>query len=1006
MQDAELLCEFVEEAREHLGDVEMQLLQIEAMGADVNDDLVNTVFRAIHSVKGAAGFLGLTQINNVSHRLENVLGKVRDHELVPDPFNVDVMLKAADRVRNLIEEIETSNETDNSELCEKLDALLAEPPAEKESPAGNDTAAEIDAAAEKDAAAEGSADGDEVSEEKPAATEGPTETKKPTRKRKTTAKKTTARKAPAKKSPARKPAAKKTAKATADPNTQPTVVESPPAEITNEVVAERAEAAIASIEQNLNPEPPRAAEPAGKPEAPQSAAATATATKSSTPEATIRVGVRVLDGLMNLAGELVLSRNQLLRVLGEQETGSNLDSIASGLDQVTTELQETIMQTRMQPIGNVFNKFNRVVRDLSGKLGKQCNLHVEGKEVEVDKTIVEAISDPLTHLVRNSVDHGVEMPEQRVASGKPRAGTLHLRAYHQSGKVRIEIEDDGKGIDADFLKGKAVSKGLLTQEQADAMSEREAVRLIFHPGFSTAEAVTDVSGRGVGMDVVRSNIEKLGGTVDIETEIKVGTTIIVTLPLTLAIIPSLIIRSGNDRYAIPQVNIAELVRIGPEDENRIEQVSDKEVLRLRGSLLPLVRLDETLGHSSAGQADSDEESSDAKVRHIVVVESGPLRYGMVVDDICDSEEIVVKPLGRHLSECPCLSGATILGDGRVALILDVNGTAQQSKMRTINQDTAGLPKDDQETAGRDEKQTVLLFTNDPSEQFAVPMEVVARIERVSNSDVVSVGSQELLHYRDGSLPLLRLENLTNALKGPEQDWIYVVVFETGGHEVGVIASDLIDIREVNDAFDATTFDDPGVIGSQVISGKTTRLMDTIELARKARPDWFDENGRAASPIARNSPSMQKNPSPQAGTEEADNAGADQILLAEDSSFFRRQVKKFLTDAGYAVVDCEDGREAWKTLQASPNRFKLILTDIEMPNMDGLELTRRIRSENQFVETPIIALTSLASQEDFQRGFDAGVTEYQVKLDRDELIHAIGRYAKASTPTAAPEPALA
>ena len=693
---------------------------------------------------------------------------------------------------------------------------------------------------------------------------------------------------------------------------------------------------------------------------------------------------------MNLAGELVLSRNQLLRVLGEQNTGSNLDSIASGLDQVTTELQETIMQTRMQPIGNVFNKFNRVVRDLSSKLGKQCNLHVEGKEVEVDKTIVEAISDPLTHLVRNSVDHGVEMPDERVASGKSPAGTLHLRAYHQSGKVRIEIEDDGKGIDAEFLKGKAVSKGLLTQEQADAMSEREAVRLIFHPGFSTAEAVTDVSGRGVGMDVVRSNIEKLGGTVDIETQIKVGTTIIVTLPLTLAIIPSLIIRSGSDRYAIPQVNIAELVRIGVEDENRIEQVTDKEVLRLRGSLLPLVRLDEALGQTSAKSSESPSESSDPNIRHIAVVESGPLRYGMVVDDVCDSEEIVVKPLGRHLSECPCLSGATILGDGRVALILDVNGTAQQSKLRSTDQEQAGQQSDELMESSSENTQSVLLFTNDPNEQFAIPMELVARIERVRSGQVVSVGSQELLHYRDGSLPLLRLENVANATAGPSLDWIYVVVFEASGREVGIIASHLIDIREVQDTFDTTTFDDEGVIGSQVIDDKTTRLLDTIELARKARPDWFDTDTHGSASLT------SKNGAPVVTQVEETTATGDKVLLAEDSSFFRRQVKKFLIDGGYSVVDCEDGREAWKTLEASPNDFKLILTDIEMPNMDGLELTRRIRSENHFAEIPIIALTSLASQEDFQRGYDAGVTEYQVKLDRDELISAIRRYAEASS----------
>ena len=697
---------------------------------------------------------------------------------------------------------------------------------------------------------------------------------------------------------------------------------------------------------------------------------------------------------MNLAGELVLSRNQLLRVLGEHDTGSNLDSIVSGLDQVTTELQETIMQTRMQPIGNVFSKFNRVVRDLSSKLGKQCELKVEGTEVEIDKTIIELISDPLTHLVRNSVDHGVEMPDDRVAAGKSASGTLQLHAYHQSGKVRIEIVDDGKGINAAILKEKAVSKGLLTQEQAESMGEREAVRLIFHPGFSTAQEVTDVSGRGVGMDVVRSNIEKLGGTVDIETQVGEGTTIVVTLPLTLAIVPSLIVQSGDDRFAIPQVNIAELVRIRNQEAKRIEQVNNKEVLRLRGSLLPLVRLKTTLGQVEPERSTVDSASDG--VRHIIVVESGILRYGLVVDDVLDSEEIVVKPLGRHLNECPCLSGATILGDGRVALILDVNGTAGQAKLRVNEEDKSHALALEHEANEKENNQSVLLFRNDPNEQFAVPMEVVARIERVRFDEIVSVGSQELLHYRDGSLPLIRLENVTKANPSPEQDCFNVIVFETSGHEVGVIASSLIDIREVRDIFDATTFDDVGVIGSQVIEGRTTRLLDTIELARKSRPDWFEEQAKKTAQVSND------NLSPAVKSTMSDSSAGESVLLAEDSSFFRRQVKRFLEESGYDVVDCEDGREAWNTLKESPDKFRIVLTDIEMPNMDGLEFTRRIRSENKFAELPIIALTSLASQEDFQRGFDAGVTEYQVKLDREKLIAAMGRYAGIKQSNQAPE----
>ncbi|MCA9213450.1 MAG: chemotaxis protein CheW, partial [Planctomycetales bacterium] len=482
--------------------------------------------------------------------------------------------------------------------------------------------------------------------------------------------------------------------------------------------------------------------------------------------------------------------------------------------------------------------------------------------------------------------------------------------------------------------------------------------------------------------VVRSNIEKLGGTVDVETQLHVGTTIVVTLPLTLAIIPSLIVESRNQRFAIPQVNIVELVRIRDQEHSeRIGHVKNKELLRLRGSLLPLVRLEAALGRRRAYSNSDGSDAGEPQVRNIIVLESGSLCYGVVVDDLFDSEEIVVKPLGRHLKECPCLSGATILGDGQVALILDVAGIAQQTSLRIAEEEQNAEGATDHSDRDSQSTQPVMLFTNHPDEQFAVLMEAVSRIERIRTNQIDSVGGRDLLQYGGGSLTLLRLETLINAKPRVESDRLYVVVFEAAGREIGIVAPELVDIRNVPTELDELTFEDDGVIGSYVIENRTTRLLDTVRLARKSRPDWFRPPEAAIAAATMGKPLFEH---------DMDSASDDSttILLAEDSGFFRRQVKGYLEAEGYTVCDYVDGREAWKALAADPTRFSLVLTDIEMPNMDGLELARKIRSEDRFANLPIVALTSLASQEDFQRGYDAGVTGYQVKLDREELMSTV------------------
>ncbi len=960
MENDDLLQDFVVESNEHLEDIESELLAIEGQGDDFDADLVNKVFRALHSIKGASGFLGLERICELSHSMENVLNSIRNHELTVTSSTVDALLKASDRLKSLFEDIGESNNADVAALVAVLEAINA----------GEDGAA----------TAEEQQSVPELAKQQQAA-----------------------------------------------PEEKVTEVDS--AEVDTSEAS--APAPQASQQPTPAPAPHGTQKPAGaaahKAEHGEKGASKATST--------VRVSVSVLDRLMNLAGELVLGRNQLVRILGTEDR-QGLDSVGSRIDQITSELQEAIMETRMQPIGNVFSKFPRVVRDLSATLGKQVTLITEGNDVELDKTIIEAISDPLTHLVRNSVDHGVESPASRSQRGKPELGTVKLHAFHDGGTVNITITDDGAGIDVDVLKSKAVEKGVITPERAREISDRDSRHLIFHPGFSTKEKVTDISGRGVGMDVVQTNLEKLGGTIEVESELGAGTTIAVKLPLTLAIIPALIVSCGESSFAIPQLNIMELVRVKRGDENtRIEKLKGAEVLRLRGHLLPLVRLDKTLdpgldvhiGDDAEGidevQGEESTEQRLARRRrestNVIVVAAGKLRYGLVVGDLRDSEEIVVKPLGRHIKDAPCFSGATIMGDGNIALILDVAGIASFCSLENRSMESENANVDAEaasQTGGL--QHSVVLFRNHNEERFAVNSGLVRRIDQVESKAIVVVGGIEALQGPESITPVLRLENLITARPFEQRDMIYVLIFEVGRREIGLLIPELEDIRDITTEIDTVTVREPGVAGSVTLEGGETRLIDIYELAERAHPEWFEaqriereerfERERLALSVPAEGVALEPTPEivtvdevaapiPVAAAPAADERPSV-VLLAEDSGFFRKKVKAYVKAAGYEVVDFEDGLEAWKSLSADEHNVCVVITDVEMPNMSGLDLTREIRADGKWKHVPIIALTSLATEEDIRRGREVGVTDYQIKMDRDRLIESLDklwREAKSS-----------
>lgn len=549
------------------------------------------------------------------------------------------------------------------------------------------------------------------------------------------------------------------------------------------------------------------------------------------PASSIRVSVDLLDKLVTLVGELVLSRNQVLQYTGTVQDRVFL-SACQQLDHITTELQETVMKTRMQPIRNLFSKFPRVVRDLAVTCEKKVRLQLEGEDTELDKNLLEAINAPLTHIIRNCVDHGIEKPEVRSRCGKPEAGRVRLSAFHESGRVNIEISDDGGGIDAERIRQKALEAGVATAQQLQRMSEPEILNLVFVSGLSTAKTVSHISGRGVGMDVVRANIERIGGTVDFHSRAGEGTTLKIRIPLTLAIIPALIVTSGADSYAIPQVSLVEAVRLTGENLTKgITCIHDTPVLRLRGRLLPLVNLAEELG--VAGREGEKSRLSDSESVEIVVVQADDHQFGLVVDEICDTLEIVVKPISKLLrGGKTCFAGATIMDDGQPALILDVLGVALRARVLSDALEKPLFEARAEPEQQRRNLETLLVFEAPNRGRMAMKVSSVGRLETFDSASVESAGTQQVVQYGEQILPLVRV--FSDLLHQPEADVhdpdepLSVVVYHRNGSSVGLIVGKILDIVEEEISVRGGTTRD-GIAGTVVVQGRVTELVDIDEL---------------------------------------------------------------------------------------------------------------------------------------------------------------------------------
>lgn len=834
----DILKEFLTESMEGLDLLDTKFVMLEQNPED--RDTLASIFRTIHTIKGTCGFLGFGHLEKLTHAGENLLSLLRDGKLQFSREIASALLNMLDAVRTMLGEVERTGgdgEEGYADLIETLHRLKdggsagptpATPaPAEPALPEPAEQAPElapIPAAddffltAPTSATDSASPPADDIFLAPPPSK--PNNLLPPLPPLTAAAKGKTD-------SAATQPAPS----ATALPDNliffgDPT----PPA----------APAAAPSPE----PAPAVAVKPPPTPEAapapPERPAAPTTPASAGAPptiaESSIRVDVPLLDKLMNLVGELVLARNQILEYSVLQEN-SPLLAASQRLNLITSELQEGIMRTRMQPINNIWAKFPRVVRDLSVSCGKQVRVDMEGKETELDKSLIEAMKDPLTHLIRNAIDHGVELPAIRQASGKPAEGCLSMRAYHEGGQVHIEIGDDGAGINPAKLRNKALEKGLISQERAVAMSDQDIRRLIFLPGFSTAEKITNISGRGVGMDVVKTNIEKIGGVIDLESELGRGTTFKIRIPLTLAIVPALIVTSGKQRFAIPQVNLLELIRVNEEQRvTAIEYVHSNPVYRLRGKLLPIVHLNRELALTTA---------STSGVINIVVLQAGQHQFGLVVDQINDTQEIVVKPLDKVLQDIPVFAGATIMGDGRVALILDVLGIAQQARILSDSHDPNLSAHSRQGREREAERQTLLVVRSPGNGRLAIPLAPVSRLEEIELKYVESAGDVDVVQYRGQILPLIRLKDILSERRSFDRsshsedsnttpNLLQVIVFGDGARRIGLVVDEILDIIQgVFEIKGRSTRS--GVSSTLVIQDRVTELFDVQGFLRQAAP---------------------------------------------------------------------------------------------------------------------------------------------------------------------------
>ncbi|MBF0451275.1 MAG: hybrid sensor histidine kinase/response regulator [Candidatus Magnetomorum sp.] len=1021
--DATLINDFIDESHEYILTIEENLLILESQKDDPEFEVIDKVFRGIHSIKGSSGFLDFRKITELSHIMETLLDKMRANEIKPESHYIDALLKSTDLLKQMIDDVHQCDRFDTKDMVLRLSQLSSDPPPEKKSPSP------------------------EIKPSQPSEMEN------------------------------------HEAKNAVAPISEPV----PPHDSTNhcfaihfdlnqlyaqedispvdlirdlhsmgDILDARLESSALSIDQDLSdchlsldivyetaleknvvmtmfilsedaitdhqhklklsmsplsqqPENvssliPKIAEkidaapfnessdfPVEKRETQQpvpsqtipvetekSTLNKSEPSKSQESSGSIRISVDILDKLMSLASELVLVRNRLL--MESSNADPEIVDIAQNLDVVTSEMQETVMLTRMQPLGNVFNKMPRIVRDLTRRFHKNIDIQITGNDVELDKNILEVLSSPLVHIIRNACDHGIEMPDIRHAQGKPETGLISVNAYHQAGLIHIEISDDGKGLDPATIRTKAIEKGIISKADLDQLNDKDVFSLIMTPGFSTAAQMNDVSGRGVGMDVVKTAIAQIGGVIEIDSEAGAGIRIHLSLPLTLAIIPCLIIVTNKERFAIPQVNMDEMVRLYDTADHFIESSGDQEVYRLRDRLLPIVRLKELLkrsirythqDRSEITKLYADDRKTSTSVL-FAVVKTGSRRFGLMIDKMTGTEEIVVNPLPNTLKHLQIYQGTTIMGDGEVAMVLDIDGISRHVGVefnRTAEDDTALLAKKTQSA----NIQRILTFEYGPKEQFAIPLILIRRLTHIQNSQIEQVGANDDREFVliDGEpVFIVRLDRLMDVSKCLEQPQYYLCLFRNSGTPFGILFTKLKGVVEMPEVIQKENYNLNCIFACAVVNDRLTLLLDIFELLKAGEKKWFSSGSIL---------------------EKTDRTIS--ILLVEDTVFFSQLIRNFLESGGYKVYTAENGLEALSVLEKS--HIDLIVSDIEMPIMDGWRFIQAVRNNKHYQHIPAMALTALNSRESMDKSKQMGFNAHEVKIDKDRMLACVDRLLKKS-----------
>ncbi|MBB4040740.1 two-component system chemotaxis sensor kinase CheA [Microvirga flocculans] len=920
----DLLLEFLTETNEHLETVDVEMVRFEQ---DPNNEaILSNIFRLVHTIKGTCGFLGLPRLEALAHAAETLMGKFRDGMPVTTPA-VSLILSTLDRIKEILGELERQGaepEGSDTDLIAMLERMASQeapaPEAAAPAPQPQTSGTVVYQVLERELRP-GEVSLDELErafQEAP----GPE-------------------------------------KASTMGTLTYQVLERPlkPGEVSLDELERAFREAPGPAPLVIEKPAAAPAKASAPPPAVSAAPAKKSAESSETQEngegiagkvQTIRVNVDTLEHLMTMVSELVLTRNQLLEIARRSSEDHGYKVPLQRLSQVTAELQDGVMKTRMQPIGNAWQKLPRVVRDLSNELSKKIELVMQGADTELDRQVLEVIKDPLTHMVRNSADHGIESPAERKAAGKPEKGTIRLNAYHEGGSITIEIADDGKGLNLAAIRKKAVERGVASDAEVDKMSDAQVAKFIFHPGFSTAAKVTSVSGRGVGMDVVKTNIELIGGTVDIRSEQGRGTTFTIKIPLTLAIVAALIVSSKDQRFAIPQVAVSELVRVAPSSEHSIERINGTPILRLRDRLLPIVPLSKVMGLS---------RDEDVDHGFVVVTQVAHQRFGILVDGVFHTEEIVVKPMSSKLKHIQLFSGNTILGDGAVVLIVDPNGLARMVGSGADSNEFQTDSGQEQAFVAADEMTSLLVFRGGGESLKAVPLSLVTRLEEIDASTIEWSSGRPVVQYRGRLMPLVSCDD---ELAIKRQGMQSLLVFSDGDVSMGLAVAEIVDI--VEDKLDVELLAERSdLVGSAVVRGRTTEIVNVAHYLPMVLETWSrkDHKGRQEKTL----------------------------LLVDSSAFFRDMLVPVLKASGYRVHTATTAQDAVRLL-SNGLQVDIVITDLELSGHSGFALVASLRADPQHSATPVIGMTVKLDQQQMALARKLQIAEVVSKIDRRGLLSAL------------------